>query len=55
MSNITVAQDYLDNTFGQNKFIVYTSIGSDGIEVHDAQGDYVEWFDNQAELEGGMK
>jgi hypothetical protein len=55
MSNIKVAQDFLDDTFGENEFIVFTSIGCDGIEVHDAQGDFVEWFDNQADLERGMK
>ena len=55
MSNITVAQDYLDNTFGENKFVVFTSIGCDGIDVHDAEGNYLQWFDNQADLERGMK
>ena len=54
MSAITIAQDYLDNTYGEGKFLVFTSIGCEGIDVHDSNGNYLTWFDNQAELEREM-
>ena len=54
MTNIRVAQDFLDDTFGENEYVVFTSIGCKGLDVHDAEGNYLQWFDNQAELERYM-
>lgn len=53
MTNIFDAQQYLDTTYGENVFVVYTSVYNDGLDVHDIYGNFLNYVESYADLKVG--
>ena len=51
MTSIYDAQDYLDTTYGENVFVVYTSVYNDGLDIHDIYGNFLNYVESYADLE----
>ena len=51
MTSIYDAQTYLDTTYGENVFVVYTSEYDDGLDIHDIYGNFLDYVESYADLE----